>query len=113
MIYRGREGMWSYYLHRVTGVGVFLFLFAHVLDTALIHVSPQVYDRMMAFYSHPLFKAGEVGLVFAVLYHSINGIRVTLIDFWTGGPKYHRQMFYAVVTLVALTFIPTALLMLS
>ena len=34
-LYRGREGMWSWVAHRVTGVLIFFFLFAHVLDTAL------------------------------------------------------------------------------
>ncbi len=34
-LYRGREGMWSWVAHRVTGVLIFFFLFVHVLDTAL------------------------------------------------------------------------------
>ena len=34
-LYRGREGMWSWVAHRVTGVGIFFFLLVHVLDTAL------------------------------------------------------------------------------
>ena len=40
-LYRGREGMWSWVAHRITGVAVFFFLFVHVLDTALVRVSPQ------------------------------------------------------------------------
>ena len=31
-LYRGREGMWSWVAHRITGVLIFFFLFAHVLD---------------------------------------------------------------------------------
>ena len=37
-LYRGREGMWSWVAHRISGVLIFLFLFAHVLDTALVRV---------------------------------------------------------------------------
>lgn len=33
--YRGGSGHWSYLLHRVTGVGVLLFLAIHIVDTAL------------------------------------------------------------------------------
>ncbi len=38
-LYRGREGMWSWVLHRITGVSIFFFLLVHVLDTSLIRVS--------------------------------------------------------------------------
>ena len=34
--YKGREGMWTWILHRVTGLGVLLFLVIHVVETALI-----------------------------------------------------------------------------
>ena len=29
-LYRGREGMWSWVLHRITGVAIFFFLIEHV-----------------------------------------------------------------------------------
>lgn len=113
MLYRGREGMWSYYLHRITGVGIFVFLLAHIVDTAMIRVSANAYNRMIALYRLPFFKWGEIALVGAVLFHALNGIRVVLIDFWTEGPRYHKQMFYVVLTLLAFTFVPTAIIMLS
>ena len=46
-LYRGREGMWSWVAHRITGVLVFFFLFAHILDTALVRVSPDSYDKVV------------------------------------------------------------------
>ena len=52
-LYRGREGMWSWVAHRVTGVLIFFFLFTHVLDTALVRVSPDDYDAIMATYKEP------------------------------------------------------------
>jgi len=77
-LYRGREGMWSWVAHRVTGVLIFFFLFAHVLDTALVRVSPDSYNRIMDTYKTPLVNLMEVGLVGAVLFHALNGIRVVL-----------------------------------
>ena len=77
-LYRGREGMWSWVAHRVTGVLVFFFLFAHVLDTALVRVSPDSYDRVIDTYKNPIVNLMEVGLVGAVLYHALNGLRVML-----------------------------------
>ena len=44
-LYRGDPGMWSWVLHRITGVTIFFFLFVHVLDTALVRVSPRGLQR--------------------------------------------------------------------
>ena len=32
--------MWSWLLHRVTGVGIFLFLLVHILDTSFLLLGP-------------------------------------------------------------------------
>ena len=96
-LYRGREGMWSWVAHRVTGVLIFFFLFSHVLDTALVRVSPDSYDRVIDTYKNPVVNVMEYGLVAAVLYHALNGLRVMAIDFWEKGPRYQKQMSYAVV----------------
>ena len=64
-LYRGREGMWSWVAHRVTGVLIFFFLFVHVLDTALVRVSPEAYDNVVATYKTPLVALLEYGLVAA------------------------------------------------
>jgi succinate dehydrogenase / fumarate reductase cytochrome b subunit len=107
-LYRGREGMWSWVAHRVTGVLVFFFLFAHVLDTALVRVSPDSYDRVIDTYKNPIVNLMEVGLIGAVLYHALNGLRVMLIDFWEKGPRYQSQMLYAVVTVWVVLMVPAA-----
>jgi succinate dehydrogenase / fumarate reductase cytochrome b subunit len=98
-LYRGREGMWSWVAHRVTGVLIFFFLFAHVLDTALVRVSPEAYDLVINTYKNPIVNLFEVGLVGAVLFHALNGLRIIAVDFWEKGPRYHRQMLWGVVGL--------------
>ncbi|WP_150306976.1 succinate dehydrogenase, cytochrome b556 subunit [Planctomonas psychrotolerans] len=98
-LYRGREGMWSWVLHRITGVAIFFFLLVHILDTALIRVSPEAYNAVISTYQNPVMGVGEVGLVGAIGFHALNGIRIVLIDFWQVGTKYHRLMFYTVLAL--------------
>lgn len=111
-LYRGREGMWSWVAHRVTGVLVFFFLFAHVLDTALVRVSPNDYDLVVDTYKHPFVTLMEVGLVGAVLFHALNGIRVMLVDFWEKGAKYQRVMLWTVLGVWIAVMIPGAYFML-
>jgi succinate dehydrogenase / fumarate reductase cytochrome b subunit len=105
-LYRGREGMWSWVAHRVTGVLIFFFLFAHVLDTALVRVSPDSYNRVIDTYKTPFVNLMEVGLTGAVLYHALNGVRVMLIDFWSKGVRYQREMTYAILTIFVLVMVP-------
>jgi succinate dehydrogenase / fumarate reductase cytochrome b subunit len=108
-LYRGDLGMWSWVAHRITGVLTFFFLFTHVLDTALVRVSPEVYDEVIATYKNPFVNLMEVGLVGAVLFHALNGIRLILVDFWSRGTRLQRQMGWAVVGLFVILFVPFAI----
>ncbi|GHH07481.1 succinate dehydrogenase, cytochrome b556 subunit [Streptomyces rubradiris] len=83
--------------HRVTGVLIFFFLFVHVLDTALVRVSPEAYDKVVATYKTPIVALLEYGLVAAILFHALNGLRVIAVDFWSKGPRYQKQMFWTVM----------------
>jgi succinate dehydrogenase / fumarate reductase cytochrome b subunit len=101
--------MWSWVAHRISGVLIFFFLFAHVLDTALVRVSPDAYNSVISTYKNPVVGLGEVGLVAAVIFHALNGIRIILVDFWSRGVKVQRQMFWAVVVLWVVLFVPFAI----
>ncbi|MDO8730179.1 MAG: succinate dehydrogenase, cytochrome b556 subunit [Candidatus Omnitrophota bacterium] len=110
-LYKGGTGQWSWALHRLTGVGVLLFLFAHILDTALIILGPTLYNKIIAIYRLPLFGLAEIGLFAAVLYHSFNGVRICIIDFWPAATRYHKQMWFAVMALFFAVFLPVAWIM--
>src|SRR6195952_4912523 len=110
-LYRGGQGQWSWVAHRITGVLVFFFLFAHVLDTALVRVSPNSYDRVIDTYKNPFVNLMEIGLVGAVLYHALNGVRIMAVDFWEKGPRYQRQMLWAIVAVWVAVMIPGAFFM--
>ena len=112
-LYRGGEGMWSWVAHRVTGVLTFFFLFAHVLDTALVRVSPETYNEIIETYKNPIVNMLEVGLVGAVLFHALNGIRIMTIDFWSKGPRYQRQMLWVILAIWVLVMIPGVYFMLQ
>ncbi|WP_328391086.1 succinate dehydrogenase, cytochrome b556 subunit [Nocardia sp. NBC_00416] len=106
-LYRGDPGMWSWALHRITGVTVFFFLFVHVLDTALVRVSPEMYDDAIAIYKTPIVALMEMALVFCVLFHALNGVRVILVDFWSNGPRYQKQMLWGIIGLLVVLLVPS------
>jgi len=113
LTYRGGEGHWSWILHRVTGVGVFIFLMVHIVDTSFIGWGPELYNKTMALYRLPFFRVGEVVLAGMVLYHALNGVRIIIIDFWPQATVVHRKLVYAVAVVFAVIFIPTAIYMLE
>jgi len=98
--------MWSWVLHRITGVTLFFFLFAHVIDTAMVRVSPEAYNAAVETYKNPLVGVMEIGLVGAVLFHAFNGIRIILVDFWSQGPRYQRQLSIGVLVAFLVLFLP-------
>lgn len=105
-LYRGQYGMWSWVAHRITGVAIFFFLLVHVLDTALVRVSPEAYNAVMATYKNPVMGHGEAGLVAAIVYHAFNGLRIILIDFWKGGTKNQKGLLWGVIALWVIVMIP-------
>ncbi len=110
--YRGGEGHWSYLLHRVTGVGVLVFLLAHIVDTAVIGWGPEAFNKVMALYRHPVFRVSEVGLFAAVLFHALNGLRIVVIDFWPGATKHHKKFFWIEAVSFVVIMVPVSVLML-
>lgn len=113
MRYHGGVGQWSWALHRITGVGVLIFLCLHILDTFLIILGPEHYNAIINLYRVPAFRVMEVGLFACVLFHALNGVRIILIDFWEGLMRYHRQLFYIEMACFVLAMIPVTYLMLK
>ena len=111
--YRGRFGQLDWVLHRVTGLGVVLFLLIHVLDTSTVYFWPAAYDFFLTIYKNPIFGLGEVALGGALVFHAVNGVRVTVMDFWPRLWEKQPQARWLVWIGFALLFIPTAGVMFS
>ena len=101
-IYRGRSGQWAFVTHRITGFLVFVFLLLHIVDVSLI-ARPKLYDEVHDLYRNVLMRLFEVGLLFALVYHSLNGLRIVMIDFFPGSIRNEKAVLSAVtlVTVVA------------
>ncbi|MCI0637102.1 MAG: succinate dehydrogenase, cytochrome b556 subunit [Actinobacteria bacterium] len=105
-LYKGSPGQWSWLLHRITGVAVILFLFAHVIDTAVVGWGPEAYNRVVSVYHNWVVKLLELGLVAAVLYHAINGVKIMFFDFWPLSTRHMRTLSLASTALFLLSMIP-------
>ncbi|HET7481928.1 MAG TPA: succinate dehydrogenase, cytochrome b556 subunit [Actinomycetota bacterium] len=111
-IYRGGVGQWSWALHRITGVLVIAFLFGHIVDTFTVGFGAHLYDETISLYKQWWFKPVEVGLIAAVLYHALNGLRIILFDFWPKLALRQRAFAYVEFVLFLVGFLPAAFFML-
>jgi len=74
------SGQWAFALNRTAGAGILGFLLLHVLDVALSPFAPALYDRTVAAYAMPYLAPMEVGLVAAVVYHALDGLRLMALE---------------------------------
>jgi succinate dehydrogenase / fumarate reductase, cytochrome b subunit len=112
-LYKGHPGQWSWVFHRITGVAVILFLFMHVVDTALVGWGPEAYDKVVRAYANPIVHLLELGLVIAVWYHSVNGLKITAIDFSPRLVTHIKALSIGSLVVFLLGAIPITVIMLD
>lgn len=104
--YRGNIGQWAWVMHRLTGLGVVFFLIIHVVDTSWALFYPGLYEKAIAIYQSPLFTIGEFALVFAVVYHAFNGLRVAIFDFKPQWWQHQQKATIGVVIATIVVLVP-------
>ena len=109
--YRGKAGQWAFVGHRVSGFLVFLFLLLHIVDVSLLRW-PETYDQVHRLYGNVLLRLFEVGLLFALLFHSFNGVRIVAVDFFPDAVRNQRRLLHVVVALTLLAGIPGGIVIL-
>ena len=104
--YRGGVGQWAWILHRVAGLGVLFFLILHIVDIFTAALGPEVFNKLLFIYHSVVFKPLIVMLVFGVVYHAFNGLRLILIDVWPKATLIQRQLWYGAMAIsLAITLI--------
>jgi succinate dehydrogenase / fumarate reductase cytochrome b subunit len=98
--------MWSWLFHRVSGLGILLFLFVHIVDVSLLGFGPTIYNNGIALFDSVIVRLLSLSLFAAVFYHAFNGIRIMLVDFWSKGARYQQVMFTIVMVVTIICFIP-------
>jgi succinate dehydrogenase / fumarate reductase cytochrome b subunit len=106
-IYNGDAGQYAWVLHRSTGVGILFFLLVHILDIMLVGLGRDVYDHTVEFYADPFIIPMEIMLVGAVIYHTLNGVRIIAINFTKRGPSREKRYFWWVLALSVLLTLPS------
>ena len=112
-IYRGRTGLVSFMLHRITGLAILGFLLLHILGESFMGVSQAAFNTVEDIYKNFFFRVMEIGLLFALLFHAVNGLRITLIDFFPSLAARQKALSIGQYVVTAALFIPPAVIMLA
>ena len=112
-VYNGDPGQYAWVLHRASGIGVLAFLLVHILSIMLVGLGRDVYDHSVEFYGRLELIPMEIALVGAVIYHTLNGLRVIAIDFTPWGYRKERVLFYGVLAVTVLLTLPSAWIILA
>ena len=103
MPYRGKSGQWAFISHRITGFLVFMFLMLHIVDVSLVQ-NKHLYNEVHAVYGNIVLRVFEVSLLFALVFHALNGLRIVLIDFFPDAVREKTQKnLFAVVLFLTLS----------
>lgn len=94
---------WAFVAHRTTGVAVFAFLLLHVFDVALYAVSPARFDEVHELYGTTPLRVFECLLLYGILFHTLNGLRLVLLDVVEIRVATARRLLHAAVVLTAVT----------
>lgn len=97
---RGRRlGGWAFALNRLSGLGVLLYLYLHLVILSTLARGPEAWDTFVDLASSPVVLAFDVVLLAGLLLHGLNGIRVTLMGF--GLVTGHGKAMFAALVVIA------------
>jgi len=90
-VYGGKYQLerYLYILHRITGIGLILFILFHFTATTVFRVQGEgIWESSMSLLHNPWFKFGEYLVAVAFVYHALNGLRLILqeLGFTLGKP---------------------------
>lgn len=103
---RGRAiGSWAFAVNRITGLGLVFYLYLHLAVLSMLLGGAGSWSDFLRLATTGAFLGLDVLLLFGLLFHGLNGIRVALVG--TGiVPDRQKALFWAftVIGTISLTY---------
>jgi succinate dehydrogenase / fumarate reductase cytochrome b subunit len=90
--YQGGGPMLAWMLHRISGLSILLFVGLHVIASFFMQQMGSDWAiAVNTVYESWIF---QIFVVFFVLFHAINGLRIIILDFWPKFLQYQREALW-------------------
>jgi len=90
--YRGGSPMVAWVLHRITGIGILVFVSMHVIASfAMQQTGSDIATGINIVYESWIF---QIMIAFFVIFHALNGLRVAIQDLWPQSQMYQREALW-------------------
>jgi succinate dehydrogenase / fumarate reductase cytochrome b subunit len=109
--YRGKQGMLTWLLHRITGLGIVIFVGTHVV----VSFFGQQFGDDIAFAINGVYESWpfQIFIYFSVLFHAFNGTRLALMDLFPALLRYQKELLWLQWIVFAPVFIFPVAVMVS
>jgi succinate dehydrogenase / fumarate reductase cytochrome b subunit len=106
-IRRRNTGIWAFVLHRLTGIGLALYLFFHFAVLSTLLMGEGAWNSFVALAKTPPFLLLDVILLFGLLYHGLNGLRQVLLAVNIGVDR-HKTLFWVFMLIAGVALVYTS-----
>jgi succinate dehydrogenase / fumarate reductase cytochrome b subunit len=108
--YKGKGPMLTFILHRIGGLGIVIFVAVHILSS---YFGGKAGIFLNTIYENWIF---QLVIFFCALFHTINGLRIVLLDLWPKLIEHQREaiwvewaVFLPIYALAVLVIVRTGL----
>jgi succinate dehydrogenase / fumarate reductase cytochrome b subunit len=105
--YKGQGPYLTFILHRIGGLGMGIFVTMHILASFL---GGEIGLFLNSVYENWAF---QIFIFFCVLFHAINGLRITILDLFPKLIEHHREAIWIEWAVFLPTFGIAALVIIS
>ena len=104
-----KTGSWAFALNRLTGLGLALYLFIHLVVLSTLLRGEAAWDDFVKMAKTPAFLLLDVVLIVGLVFHGLNGVRVALVGTGIAAEK-QRSLFWILMTIGIVVTIAAAVL---
>jgi succinate dehydrogenase hydrophobic membrane anchor protein len=101
-----KGGMLAWLFQRITAILLIVCLATHLIFTHILGIGDINYNTIGERVQHGLYTTVDIILLFAGVYHALNGVRMVLMDYWFGRRRLAvgLNVFLWVVGLAAVAY---------
>ena len=106
-----REGWIAFILMRLTGIGLVSYLAMHLVALSTLLGGPDAWEAFLAFAHSPAVMVLDGVLIFGMVFHGLNGIRVGLLGMGYGSRHQVKLFWGAFASTVVVTGLAMGLIL--